>query len=103
MVEAGWFERIRSARVFRYTLPEASFSPVAGARGNYISRETVLPLRVEPLGDLLVAIASARVELRSTDRLGPTWKQIQAESTLARSGIRLLNAEGYPVEFLPEA
>ncbi|HTV21534.1 MAG TPA: hypothetical protein VMG12_22755 [Polyangiaceae bacterium] len=100
LVEAAWLARIRSSRIYRYTMPEASFSPIAGARGNYISRETVIPLRVEPLGDLLVALASARVELRSTSRLGPVWRQIRADGALAYSGIRLLNAEGYPSEFL---
>ena len=29
----------------------------------------------------------------------PLWRQIQSERTLAVSGIRLLNAEGYPTEF----
>lgn len=54
---------------------------------------------MEPVGALLAAIVSAGVELRITPRLGPMWKQIRSGSTLAYSGTRLRNAEGYPTEF----
>jgi hypothetical protein len=99
VVETSWLERIRVTAVYRYTLPEASFVPVGNARGTYISRETVTPVRVEPVGNLLEAIASADVQLRELARIGPLWKQLESASTLARSGIRLLNAAGYPEEF----
>jgi hypothetical protein len=99
VVETSWLERIRAGQVYRYTMPETSFAPVNNARGTHISRETVAPVRVEPVGDLPAAIAAADVELRDLDRIGPLWKRVHLESTLARSGIRLLNAVGYPREF----
>lgn len=99
VVEASWLERIRNVRLYRYTMPEASFSPAGHDGGHYVSREMVNPLKVEPIPDLLAAIVNARVELRITPRLGPMWKQIRSNSTLAYSGTRLRNAEGYPAEF----
>jgi hypothetical protein len=99
VVEATWLERIRSAHLYRYTMPEASFSPAGHGGGHYVSREVVSPLAVEPMGDLLMAIIDAGVELRITPRLGPMWELIRSASTLAFSGTRLRNAQGYPVEF----
>ena len=99
VVETSWLERIRATRVYRYTMPEESFAPVGNARGTYISREAMAPVRVEPVGDLPAAIAGADVELRDSARIGSLWKQVHFGSTLAHSGIRLLNALGYPQEF----
>jgi hypothetical protein len=99
VVESSWLARIRGGRLYRYTMPEASFSTVGHGGGHYVSRETVQPLQMEPVGDLLAAITKACVELRITPRLGPMWKQIWSGSTLVYSGTRLRNAEGYPAEF----
>jgi hypothetical protein len=55
--------------------------------------------RVEPVGDLLAAIAEAGVELRVTPRLGPMWRRVWKESSLEFSGTRLRNALGHPEEF----
>jgi len=100
LVEADWLERIRNAELYRYTMPEGSFRPAPlGPRGTYVSRETVTPLQMDPVGDLLLALSGAGVELRVLDRLGPMWKEIRSGSSLSFSGIRLLNAIGYPEEF----
>jgi hypothetical protein len=99
VVESSWLERIRSGRLYRYTLPERSFSNAGHSGGHYISRERVSPLQVEPMGDLLAAIIDAGVELRFTPRLGPMWRQIWSGSSLVYSGTRLRNAQGYPAEF----
>ncbi len=99
VVEASWLERIRSTNLYRYGMPEPPFSPAAHGGGHYVSREMVKPLYMEPVGDLPAAIVSAHVELRFTPRLGPMWKQLSSSSTLAYSGTRLRNAEGYPAEF----
>jgi hypothetical protein len=99
VVEAGWLDRIRSVRLYRYTMPGDSFSSMRHPGGHYVSRESVTPLGVEPVGDLLHAIASADVELRITPRLGPMWRRIWKESTLEFSGTRLRNAIGYPGDF----
>jgi hypothetical protein len=99
VVEATWLERIRTVQLYRYSMPAAPFSPALHGGGHYVSREEVNPLEVQPVGDLLMAIIDAGVELRITPRLGPMWKQICSASTLAYSGTRLRNALGYPVEF----
>jgi hypothetical protein len=99
VVETTWLERIRSVQLYRYRMPEASFLPTGQGAGHYVSRELVQPLGVEPVGDLLKAILEAGVELRITPRLGPMWKQIWSASSLAYSGTRLRNAQGYPGEF----
>jgi hypothetical protein len=99
VVEARWLERMRDTHLYRYVMPELSFSCLGHEGGHYVSRETVVPLSVQPVGDLLTAIVEAGVELRLTPKLGPMWKQICRHSTLAFSGTRLRNAEGYPSEF----
>lgn len=97
-VEANWIDRIRRAVLYRYEMPPATFTPRLDDSGHYVSRETVVPLRVEPMGDLLGAILGEGVELRVVDRLGPIWRRIHRESTLHFSGTRLRNALGYPSE-----
>jgi hypothetical protein len=54
----------------------------------------VTPLSVEPVGDLLMALIGAGVELRITPRLIPLWGRV-IRSSLEFSGTRLRNAQGY--------
>jgi hypothetical protein len=98
-IENGWLDRIRDAVLYRYEMPAETFTPRLDDSGHYVSRETVVPVRVEPLRDLLGAIVAERVELRVVDRLGPMWRRIHQESTLHFSGTRLRNALGYPSDF----
>ena len=98
-IEANWIDRIRKTVLYRYEMPPTTFTARLDDSGHYVSRETVVPLRVEPMGDLLSAILSEGVELRVVDRLGPLWRRIHQESTLHFSGTRLRNARGYPAEF----
>jgi uncharacterized protein DUF6886 len=98
-IEARWLERIRSTAVYRYSMSAEAFAALGHDGGHYVSRETVVPASVEPVGDLLSAIVGAGVELRIALKLGPLWKQIHQHSTLAYSGTRLRNAAGYPSEF----
>lgn len=102
-VEASWLDRIRYARLYRYELPPATFVPRNDSSGHHVSRETVAPLNVEPMGDLLSAIVAEGVELRIVERLGPMWRRVHQQSTLHYSGTRLRNAAGYPAEFGVEA
>lgn len=92
-VEAAWLERIRSTALHRYTMPTESFSLQDGPAGHWVSREHVVPLGAEPMGDLLAALADAGVELRVTPRLMELWRRV-IESTLTYSGTRLRNAKG---------
>jgi hypothetical protein len=83
---------MHSVPIYRYTLPPASFESLDDA-GMCVSRETIVPLAVEPLGDLVEALRAANVELRLMERLTPlrgVW-----DTTLHASGIRLRNAQGW--------
>jgi hypothetical protein len=98
-VETGWLDRIRSTVLYRYEVPAERFTPRLDDSGHYVCRETVVPLRVEPMRDLLGAIVTGGIELRVVDRLGPMWRRVHRESTLHFSGTRLRNALGYPADF----
>jgi hypothetical protein len=97
-IESDWLPRLRSTRLYRYAMPEASFLPKDAIAGHFVSEESVVPLDVEPVGDLLQAIADAGVELRITPRLAPMWRRVW-RSTLCYSGTRLRYAKGHPEEF----
>lgn len=93
-VESAWLARIRATTLYRYTMPDAPFASArADGSGHYVTRETVEPLSVDPVGDLLAAIAGSNVELRITPSLVELWQRVIA-STLEFSGTRLRNATG---------
>ncbi len=94
-IEWDWLERMRSTAVYRYTLPEETFESLDDA-GMHVSRATLEPLAVDPVGDLLEALRRANVELRLMERLTPlrdVWS-----TTLHASGIRLRNAQDWAPE-----
>jgi hypothetical protein len=88
VIERGWLDRFRSARVYAYRLPPETFEPWDKF---FVSRETVVPLELIELGDLLARHAEAGVELRIAPALHPLWDRA-IETTLDFSGIRLRNA-----------
>jgi hypothetical protein len=88
VIESGWLEPFRSARVYAYRLPAESFEPWDKF---FVSRETVAPLELVELGDLLARHASAGIELRIAPALYPLWDSV-IETSLDFSGIRLRNA-----------
>jgi len=88
VIEAAWLERMRSTKLYAYRLPAETFEPWDKF---FVSRETVLPLEVVELGDLLARHAAARNELRIAPTLYPLWDKV-VETTLDFSGIRLRNA-----------
>lgn len=92
-IESAWLERLRATRLYRYVMPEATFADTRD-HGVHISREPVVPLRVEPVGDLLAALADAPVELRMTPSLVPLGRAI-IQTTLHFSLIRMRNARGW--------
>ena len=93
-VEWEWFERLRDGRLYRYVMPAESFVPLPDDPWMWVSRAAVEPLAVEPVGDLVAALATARVELRIMPSLRPLWGVW--ESTLHFSGIRLRNSRTWP-------
>ena len=88
VIETCWLERVRRAEVYAYRVPEETFEPWDKF---FVSRETVVPLEVVELGDLLAQHAEAGNELRIAPCLYPLWDRV-IESTLDFSGIRLRNA-----------
>jgi hypothetical protein len=93
-VEAGWLDRIRTTFLYRYRMPEGPFQLLDPTAGHWVARQVVTPLSVEPVGDLLAALTDTDIELRITPRLIPLWREV-IRSTLAFSGTRLRNAQGY--------
>ena len=88
----GALERMQKTTIYRYTLLEEGFEYL-GDPGTYLRREAVRPLAVEPMGDLLAALAAANIELRVVPSLLPlrgVW-----DTSLHASGIRLRNARGW--------
>ena len=97
-IETAWIERLRATTLYRYTMPAAAFKPNDATAGHFVSRTSVVPLAVEPIGDLLAALAAADVELRITPSLVDLWRRVIA-STLEFSGTRLRNARGWEKAF----
>ena len=88
VIESAWFERMRSVRLYAYRLPGDSFEPWGKF---FVSRETVVPIELVELGDLLSRHAEAGIELRIAPALYPLWDTV-IRTTLEYSGIRLRNA-----------
>lgn len=95
VVECGWLDRIRDTKLFVYTFAGESFEPMGSSAGYYISRQTVVPIRVEPVGDLLGRLLAERLELRFTPSLHPIRESVIA-STMDFSIIRFRNAAPLP-------
>jgi hypothetical protein len=88
VIEAGWLERLRAVQLYAYRVPAETFEPWDKF---FVSRETVVPLALVHLGDLLARHATAGVELRIAPSLYPLWDRV-IETSLDFSGIRLRNA-----------
>lgn len=96
-MEWAWLERLQSTLLYEYEMPPEAFAPlnVPGSpedHGVYVSRETVTPIAVRPLGDLLARFAQRPdVELRLTPLLWPLYDRL-LQSSLHYSFIRFSHA-----------
>ena len=88
MIEERRRERMHSVELYAYRLPPETFELWDKF---FISCETVVPLELVAVGDLLQQHADGGTELRVDDSLYPLWDEI-VETTLDFSGIRLRNA-----------
>ncbi len=91
-VEACWLERLERASLTRYELPREHFVDIDDV-GMWVSRDAVVPGKVNHLSDLQAELAACRTELRVVDSLlplKPVW-----QSSMHASGIRLRNAAGW--------
>ena len=91
-VEWAWFDRLRTATIYRYELPAQPFEDLEDA-GMWVASTPVTPLAMQPLTDLPAAMAENGVELRLMQDLTPlrgVW-----DTSLHASGVRLRNALGW--------
>ncbi|MBW7460217.1 DUF6886 family protein [Paenibacillus sepulcri] len=75
-VETHWYERIKNATVYRYRLPVESFRLFDEIAGYYISPETVKPLEMEPISNLLERLMGLNIDVRFTPNLNPLREAI---------------------------
>lgn len=94
-IETGWLQRLRETVLYRYEFAPDSFESHDGGAGYWVSRHAVLPLRVEPVGDLLDALTATGAEVRVTPSLWPLYEAVVA-STLGFSIVRFRNAAQRP-------
>ncbi|QMW01468.1 DUF6886 family protein [Spirosoma foliorum] len=90
-VEASWYYKIKNTTLFCYEFDPETFTLLDENAGYYISYETVKPISVKKIDDLIEELLSRNIELRFTPNL---WKlaDLLNSSTLGYSMIRLRNA-----------
>jgi hypothetical protein len=95
-IETGWLDRMRTCKVFVYRFDPAPFAiRMVPEAGYWATEETVIPLSVEPAGDLLALHANAGIELRVVENLWPVIDAIVGsglEFSISRSKNALLRA-----------
>ena len=91
-IESGWFEQLRSCRLYCYHLPPDTFECIDECAGYFVSNVPVVPVRVEALDDLILELLKRDVELRLVLSLWPLRDAVVA-STLQFSLIRMRNAQ----------
>jgi hypothetical protein len=95
-VEGGWLECLRTCRLYCYHLPPETFECVDECAGYFVSREPVVPARVEVFEDPLAELLRRGVELRFVPNLWPLHDAVAA-SSLQFSLIRMRNALPRPL------
>lgn len=90
-IEAVWLERVRSARLFVYDMPPASFALEDRIAGYWTSTTTVEPASTRTLTDLPERIAERGARLSALPSLWPLHDRVAA-SSLDFSMIRMRNA-----------
>jgi hypothetical protein len=99
-LEGCWWERLRSCRLYCYHLPADSFECIDECAGYFVSRNAVVPARVEIFHDLVTDLLRLGVELRFVPDLWSLRDAVVA-STLKYSIIRMQNAQPRTVPAIP--
>src|SRR4051794_37896125 len=73
-IESAWLPAMRRTRIYRYVLPVDPFEVRDPNAGYWVSREALVPISVQPVGDLFEALAAAGTELRVTPSLWPLYE-----------------------------
>jgi len=95
-LELDWVERFRHCQLYVYEFDSAPFVPKIPDAGYWVARDNIVPLSVEPVGDLLTRHAQAGIELRIVKNLWPLIDAVVA-SGLEFSIIRKTNAQPRPL------
>ena len=90
-VESKWLDAIRRTVLFCYELPTESFHLLDECAGYYISYESIKPVSIERMDDLLRKLTSRQVELRIMPSLKKLVEAV-VQSTMSYSLIRMRNA-----------
>jgi hypothetical protein len=90
-VEHGWWERIRSARLYCYQLPAETFESRDRCAGYFVSRATVAPAGMRIIDNCVNELIERGVEVRLMASLWHLHDAVVA-STLQFSIIRMRNA-----------
>ncbi|NIK79680.1 hypothetical protein FHS15_004841 [Paenibacillus castaneae] len=91
-VETSWLERIHNTTIFKYTFEERQFKLLDSIAGYYVSSETIVPVSVEPVNNLISKLLSRGIELRITPNLYPIRNAILSSSVDDFSIIRFNHA-----------
>lgn len=90
-IETEWLERVRTAVLYRYELPTASFALEDATAGYWTSANAVTPLRVDRIADAPERIAEAGARMMVLHSLWALHDEVIA-SGLDFSMIRMRNA-----------
>ena len=91
VIEAGWLDRVATATLYVYRMPEATFTESGDTAGYWMSRVPVDAIARLTIDDLVGRHEAAGIALRTLPNLWPLWDPVVA-STLEFSGMRLRNA-----------
>jgi len=90
-IEGAWWERVRDTKLYAYRFDASEGFVSLEDHGAHVSRQTVTPVSVEPVGELVARLRDAGVELRLTPSLWPLYDALP-KTTLHFSMIRMRNA-----------
>jgi hypothetical protein len=90
-IESGWWEQVRSCRLYCYHMPPATFESLDECAGYFVSRVAVVPAGVDVIDDPIAELLARGIELRFVPNLWPLRDAVVA-SSLQFSMIRMRNA-----------
>ncbi len=91
-IESGWLDRVERTELYRYAFPADRFVIEDETAGYWVSYEPIVPLAVERVVDLPLAIAAEGAKLVALPDLW-TLHDAVAASSLMFSMIRMRNAQ----------
>ncbi|MEQ7051970.1 DUF6886 family protein [Paenibacillaceae sp. P-4] len=98
VVENDWLEQISNTTIYKYTFKDSTFQLLDANAGYYISQQTVKPIQIEPMTNLIQHIVRTGVELRFTPNLHPIYNAVLASTVDAFSIIRFQHAKPLAAE-----